>query len=166
MTSNLYERIGVLSLEEVFPYIEKHLDEKVKRRINIGKFFVNVQSLRLRTFLHSGISCSCCPNQASFFAVERNRVKPGKNDKAPYHLNLYGINELGEEILFTHDHVLARALGGEDNLENTTTACGPCNWEKGRLEGRYKASQDQNEKEELKQLILNYTNKQTKKVKP
>lgn len=50
-----------------------------------------------------------------------------------YHLNLWGVKD-GEEVLFTHDHVLARGLGGKDNLDNTQTMCCYCNWEKGDLE--------------------------------
>jgi hypothetical protein len=38
-------------------------------------------------------------------------------------------------VLFTHDHTLARGLGGADAIENTTTMCSPCNQKKSRLEG-------------------------------
>src|ERR1700712_2632225 len=124
----IYERIGTLSLEEVFPYIEEHLSDPRKIRIKIKKYFVSVQSLRLRTFLKSGVQCPCCSNKASFFAIERNYGSQGG-----YHLNLYGIDKKNKEILFTHDHIIARALGGEDNISNSRTMCGPCNWEKGRI---------------------------------
>ena len=130
-----FERIGRLSLDEVLPLIGEHFNNKGKKRVQIGDFYVNVQSLRLRTFFKTGIQCSCCELKGSFFAVERS---PNYNanivNTTPFHLNLYGYNQAGEEVIFTHDHILARALGGKDNIDNTITSCGPCNWKKGTLE--------------------------------
>lgn len=148
----IYERIGVLSLDEAFYYIEKHINDFGKSKVQIKDFSVNVQSLRLRTFLKSGVQCPCCPNKASFFAVERNT-----GSKGGYHINLYGIDAENNEVLFTHDHIVARALGGEDNLSNSRTMCGPCNWTKGKLEGLIKKSicpeEIQEAKEQLKKFM-------------
>lgn len=129
-----FERIGTLSLDEVFPLIEQNFNNPGRQRVQIGAFYVNVQSLRLRTFLKTGVKCSCCENSGSFFAVERSKVKSDVINKTPFHLNLYGYNKEGEEVLFTHDHIIARALGGNDHIDNTITSCGPCNWRKGVLE--------------------------------
>jgi hypothetical protein len=130
-----YERIAVASLEDVLPLIGEALDAPQKKdRVNVAGVMVHVTSLRLRTFFKSGTYCHHCGLQAKYFAVERT---PDKNstDK-PYHLNLWGEDANGEPVLFTHDHIVARALGGAPNsLENTQTSCGPCNWEKGLLEG-------------------------------
>lgn len=128
MNNQKYERVGTLSIDEVFNEIKNHLNFPGKKRVKIKDFFVNVQSLRLRTFFHTGIDCPCCENKATFFAVERTA------GNKHYHLNLYGIDKNKEELLFTHDHTLARALGGSDDLSNTQTMCGPCNWEKGKIE--------------------------------
>lgn len=128
MKNNHYERAGTLSIEEVFEEIKNHLKFTGRKRVKIKDFLVNVQSLRLRTFFHTGTNCPCCENKASFFAAERT---PGNKH---YHLNLYGINKDKEEVIFTHDHTLARSLGGSDDLSNTQTMCGPCNWEKGKVE--------------------------------
>ncbi len=73
--------------------------------------------------------------KAAFFAVENFR---GSNQSVP-HANLYGVDREGNEVLFTHDHKLARSLGGADNLNNTQVMCSPCNTKKsiveqGRLE--------------------------------
>lgn len=146
-----YERIGKLTIEKVLPFIETHLDSYQKIRVNIEEYYVNVSSLRLKNFLLHGISCSCCENKASFFAVERNT-----GTSSPYHLNLYGLDKDGAEILFTHDHILARALGGEDSLENTRTSCGPCNWKKGQLEHLIKESTDEKEKELLQEQLQKF----------
>lgn len=139
-----YERVGTLEMDNVFPLIEKNFDNPLKLRVNIGKYYVNVSSLRLKSFFLHGTSCSCCENKASFFAVERNI-----GTDSPYHLNLYGIDKEGSEILFTHDHILARGLGGTDTIDNTRTSCGPCNWEKGHIEHLIKKSTDNKEKDIL-----------------
>ena len=135
MNNQQYERAGTLSIEEVFKEIKNHLDFSGRKRIKIKDFFVNVQSLRLRTFFHTGVDCPCCDTKATFFAVERN---PGNKH---FHLNLYGIDKNKEDVIFTHDHTLARALGGNDDLSNTQTMCGPCNWEKGKHENTLRQEQ-------------------------
>lgn len=146
-----YQRIGVLPLEEVFLYIEKHLSEIGKRRIQIQNFSVAVQSLRLRTFYATGVQCPCCSNKGSFFAVERDHTSTGG-----YHLNLYGLDSEGNEVIFTHDHIVARALGGEDNISNSRTMCGPCNWEKGKLEGMIKKPISEEERAEAQEKLKHY----------
>lgn len=139
-----YERSGTLTLEQVFPLIEKYYYNKDRVRVNIEEHFVNVSSLRLKSFLLHGTNCSCCENKAAFFAVERDN---GSNSS--YHLNLYGFDKDGAEILFTHDHILARGLGGSDTIDNTRTSCGPCNWQKGQLEHLIKNSKDEKDREVL-----------------
>lgn len=69
---------------------------------------------------------------AKFFAVERS---PGsQSDK--HHFNLWGIDPEGKEILFTHDHVIARIFGGADDMSNSVTACEICNGEKAKRENK------------------------------
>ncbi|NCP98421.1 HNH endonuclease [archaeon] len=129
MKQQSYERIGILSLSDVIPHIEKNLGQPGKTKVEVKGFTFNTQSLRLKTFLKTGTTCPCCNIVAEFFAVER-----AKGSKDGFHINLYGYNENKEEVIFTHDHIISRALGGEDNLANSRTMCGPCNWEKGRIE--------------------------------
>lgn len=146
-----YERIDCLDIDTVFPFIEKHFHEPKKTRVQIENHFVNINSLRLKSFFLHGVSCSCCETQASFFAVERSN-----GTEEPYHLNLYGIDKDGAEVLFTHDHILARGLGGKDKIENTRTSCGPCNWQKGALEHLIKESVDEKEKEALYEQLQKF----------
>lgn len=127
-----YERVGTLSLNEVLPVIGEKIHVFGKEKAHISGHFVNVSSLRLKTFYSKGVKCPCCDNEGSFFAVERSFGSSGG-----YHLNLYGVDGEGKEILFTHDHLVARSLGGSDDLENSHTMCGPCNWKKGIIEGRF-----------------------------
>ena len=124
-----YERIKVISLEEGFTHIASGA-----RHVEIDGVRVKVNSMRLRSFLQNGVKCAYegCPYEATFFAVERDKGHVHKN----YHLNLWGIADDGAEVLFTHDHILARGLGGADTLENTQTMCCWHNWMKGNKEGQ------------------------------
>lgn len=95
--------------------------------------------LRLKTFATSEPCCSNpdCGLTPAYFAVERQaHSKNPESEYAKYHLNLYGIDSKGREILFTHDHTLARGMGGADSRENTTLMCHPCNFRKAMVEGK------------------------------
>lgn len=111
------------------PMANRFLD---KQKVTYDGELVKIASTRLMTFAVSGTTCSCCGLKASFFAIERNLAdeKAGR----PYHLNLWGVDSDGDEVLFTHDHTLARSLGGSDHIENTTTMCTVCNFKKSLVE--------------------------------
>jgi hypothetical protein len=130
-----YDRLVTYPVDEVMVAISNHLHdwkigkvEKVDKRTEFNGLQVKLGSLRLRTFNKSGICCVECGLEATHFALEKNPMDVN------YHLNLWGFNEDGKEILFTHDHILARSLGGADNLSNTQTMCSVCNFAKGREE--------------------------------
>ena len=117
----VYARKGIVSIEDFLKISANKkeavfLDETVK-----------VSSHRMKVFKRSTV-CSACELQGSFLALERHTY-----EGAPlkYHLNLYGINAEGEEVLFTRDHTKPLARGGTNTLANSTTMCGPCNWDKG-----------------------------------
>jgi hypothetical protein len=143
-----YERIGILKLHDVFPHIKENFNNFGKRKVNINGFNVNVQSLRLRTFYKQGVTCPCCSLTAQYFAVERS-----KGNSGGYHLNLYGLNNQNEEVIFTHDHIIARALGGADDITNSITMCGPCNWNKGKIEQLLTKTEDPIEIEKLQKEL-------------
>lgn len=115
-----YVRAGIVEISVVLPLIENHT---IKSVILHGQK-VNVTSLRLKNFVKSTV-CSCCGLEATHFAVESN---------GNWHLNLYAAREGKREMLFTHDHTLARSLGGSDDESNTTTMCAGCNFAKSRGE--------------------------------
>ena len=129
-----YIRHAVAPLENIFAAIREGASMAKPRHTYEG-FTFNVSSLRLRTFCRDvglgKLHCASCGLKASFFAVE---AFARNTDNKSVHANLYGVKEDGEEVLFTHDHILARALGGEDTLKNSQTMCGPCNWSKGSRE--------------------------------
>jgi 5-methylcytosine-specific restriction endonuclease McrA len=125
-----YTRLKTVPIAEVMPLIMKHIDVKGKRkaREEVAGTVVKVTGLRLQTFATKGCTCSSCGLVASHFAIESN-----SDSKNSWHLNLWGVKD-GEEILFTHDHTIARGDGGADDETNVTTMCSPCNAAKGLLE--------------------------------
>lgn len=59
-------------------------------------------------FFTKGYKCVDCGMVGKFFAKERYR-----GDKK-YHLNLYGYDSNGNEILMTKDHIIPESLGGKN----------------------------------------------------
>lgn len=135
-----YIRHSIATLEQVIPAILNNMRGETEEKLVIDGRRVGASSLRLRTFARSmsefnNLRCTCCGLDAKFFAVESFTRSQQPSD----HINLYGVNENGEEVLFTHDHRLARCLGGVDNLSNTQVMCFPCNSRKGSEEGKLAA---------------------------
>lgn len=126
------ERIGIISLEEGLAMLKR------RKRVRLFGHSINVRGLKFDTFLNGPPCCSNpeCRVTFSHFVVERSlgRNKTPAPEHHNFHLNLYGFGARGEELRFTHDHTLARALGGADDLTNTTSMCSPCNREKSVLE--------------------------------
>jgi hypothetical protein len=136
---NNYIRHEKLTLMEVLPILQAVRSLGKDHKEIIRNWKVGVSSLRLRTFARDGadastLCCSECGLQAKFFAIET--FANGNQETA--HINLYGIHG-GKDVLFTHDHTLARSLGGSDTLSNSTTMCSPCNSFKSKAEGEERA---------------------------
>jgi len=133
-----YIRHGILNLDEVVNAILNAWDNSDHNEFERHGYSLNITSLRLKNFARAKrdnqkICCVNCGLEASFFSVDSftgTNVRPGA------HLNLYGINSNGDEVLFTHDHILARGLGGSDNLKNTQVMCLNCNAKKSRVESK------------------------------
>lgn len=128
--TQIYDRLCKLSIEEGLAAIQITLDriknKQKPTKVNVRGQMINTKSLRLQTFAEKGLICACCGRKGTHFAIER-----GTNQESPsYHMNLWATDDLGDEYLMTHDHILARSLGGADNLSNTQTMCSPCNAEK------------------------------------
>lgn len=112
-----YDRAGIVAIADVIPLIK---DPSISKVVLHGHQ-VKVTSLRLRTFAKS-CECSACGLKATHFAVESN---------SDWHLNLWADRGPDKkEMLFTHDHTLARGLGGADDESNVTTMCAKCNHQK------------------------------------
>lgn len=99
---------------------------------------VKTDSLRYHTFNRS-LECVKCGIKGRFLALERclsdEGGNEGKKEGQGFHLNLYGLDDMGREVLMTKDHIIPKSKGGPDRLTNMQTMCTHCNAEKGnRLE--------------------------------
>ena len=119
-----------LPVEEVLEIVHFHSKPSKPKDVTIGYIKVRVVNPRLKTFLYKGTRCAICGLEGKYFSLEKNTDY--------WALNLYGIDTSGHEIPLTRDHILARCLGGKDNLENTQTLCYRCNQQKGKAENREK----------------------------
>jgi 5-methylcytosine-specific restriction endonuclease McrA len=135
-----YIRLKKCPIEDTLKAIKEHKDamtyadkKERNKRVDIEGVKVKLSSLRLITFATYGTECADCGIQASHFAFERHPVDEN------YHLNLWAVCEDGTEVLMTHDHILARSLGGADHISNTQPMCMVCNFEKGKIEHKLKA---------------------------
>jgi hypothetical protein len=144
-----YLRYEIVPLEEVIDDIFLHWEYRDAHIQRHNGKWVGISSIRMKTFgrafkSNQGLKCVSCGCEGEFFAVE---TTPGQESP---HYNLYGLKN-GVEVLFTHDHILARALGGVDDLSNTQLMCSPCNSNKSKGENkeatrRRKLKKEQDEK--------------------
>ncbi len=125
-----YIRHNTVSIEEAFERFNKFFaGDNSSSKFKGSKFPVRLGGLRLRTFYTKGCICKSCGLRATHFAVEKSKWL----ELEIYHLNLWALID-GREILFTHDHQIARSLGGPDTLENSVPMCESCNNEKSKKE--------------------------------
>lgn len=126
-----YVRHKVVSIEEAFERFNSFFaGDNSSSKFKGSKFPVRLGGLRLRTFFKKGCTCKDCGLKATHFAVEKCKG----SQQEIYHLNLWALAD-GKEILFTHDHQIARCLGGSDTLKNSVPMCERCNSRKSKKEG-------------------------------
>ena len=142
------DRLAVLSYDEVIGFLSENngraLTDPLKyAAVNLMGHKVTVNSLKLRTFANfHDMKQECCASpdcniKPAYFVLEQARGKNRKPTSAnTAYLSLYGIDQDGCEVEFTHDHTLARCFGGANALANTTMMCRPCNSKKSRIESR------------------------------
>jgi len=127
-----YERKEIYPLDVIFPHIYSSKEYKenpeLKERIFDGDV-IKMTSLRLRLFKFVSHTCRKCNLKGIFFAKERTNHLNSITQS--YHLNLYGYNSNGDEIMLTKDHIKPKAKGGQDILMNMDCLCKLCNEEKG-----------------------------------
>lgn len=116
-----------LTIEEVYNAVKDVLfepeDKKAMVIINGDKIKGNSQ--RFQTFFTKGLKCACCGIEGKYFGKEKDF------NAARYHLNLYALDESGNEVLMTKDHIVPRSKGGASELYNYQTMCVKCNIAKG-----------------------------------
>ncbi len=90
---------------------------------------INLESLRLKTFVEKGTACVSCGAKATYAAIERDKIRNEALES--WHINLYATLESGKDVLMTKDHIVPKSKGGRDTLENMQTMCSRCNSKKG-----------------------------------
>jgi 5-methylcytosine-specific restriction endonuclease McrA len=121
----MLERKSKHSIKSVLSLVPEYDGIIKKRKINFKGDMLYIDSMRYFVFRKDNCTCTSCGMKASFFAKEKHL-----RDKS-YHLNLYGYNDDGEEVLFTKDHHIPVSKGGSDDISNLNTMCFVCNKEKG-----------------------------------
>ena len=122
---------GRVSIEEFVSAAEA--TDAVNRKF-VGHIFlneeVNLSTLNLRMHIEKGFDCIECGVRGSYFKVERTPGPP-HIIYSDWHLNLYAVDERGNEVLMTKDHRYPRSKGGSDEIENLDPMCSKCNHKKG-----------------------------------
>lgn len=139
------DRLTAFDVNEILPLIGKG------QSMMYGEHKINLHSLRLHTFKHTGCICVRCGIIGTLFVAERDKWhgrKLGERANSsrptmlyerlpnggPYHINLYGFTPDGKERLMTKDHIKAKSRGGRDELSNMQTMCENCNRKKGSFD--------------------------------
>lgn len=87
---------------------------------------IKISSKRMAT-IKASPKCACCGLAVRFAKIEQS----GKDSP---HLNFYGMDIIdngGEEVLFTRDHIVPFSHTQDDSKENSQTMCIICNNLKG-----------------------------------
>ena len=124
-------RIGILPVESVISTLKEIYSIPCSSRaapyLSVFGKSIDTFSVKLKTFVDHGTVCKCCGIHAIFFAVEFEKT----DKKKSIILNLYSIDDNGEEVLMNADHRLPKFRGGSNGVDNMQTMCQPCNLRKG-----------------------------------
>ena len=123
---NKYDRINTYPIEAVLAnvlYESRAMGKEAK--VDFDGYAVNMANDKYKLFDTKGIVCMGCGIKGEYFAMERIC------GEQHIHFNLYSIDEHGDEVLMTKDHILPKALGGENTIDNYQTMCVNCNASKG-----------------------------------
>lgn len=117
------ERLQKLTIEEVLEYIKKNPETQ---------FFVSngiqAKIKRAKTLAKIGLDCKHCNLKGQYFTID---VDVGGG----IHLDLFSVNDKGQEVLMTIDHIIPKSKGGSNLYHNLQCLCMPCNSKKGDSNG-------------------------------
>ena len=119
------EEIESLLDKKNYPVKREEMNKKTK--INFNGEIIRKHSIKILVFFLKGYKCVSCGIEGCFFALENiGGIQNG------YALNLYSVNHEGKEILMTIDHIIPKARGGGNDLQNLQPMCLICNELKGQ----------------------------------
>lgn len=121
-------RLATIPKEKIEECLKTLVAGKPLGEVRYLGFRMSIDTDRYEVLYTKGCKCAMCGLEASFAAIEKigsKRAKP--------HLNVYGINEQGKEVIFTKDHIFPRSMGGFDIMYNYQVLCSTCNSKKGSV---------------------------------
>lgn len=149
-----YRTYSIHPVEEILPILQEIRAQKETaqhvesvRTLGARKIRVKLGSTRLMTYTKSLMCALCGEFKIECFVVQKNSLGP--------HLNPYGSNASGHIRMFTSDHIIPKARGGPDSLENRQPACEKCNTNKrDRLPGEVMSPNELAEREMARARII------------
>jgi 5-methylcytosine-specific restriction endonuclease McrA len=118
--------LGKFKIKEVIPFVRCNGRESGKRKKiykgNDNKEYIVLMGNQKYKVFRNNLSCVCCGLTGSFFKLIKVRKKQNRA-----FFDLYAINNSGEEILMTRDHIIPISRNGTDALSNLQTMCTVCN---------------------------------------
>lgn len=109
-------RLRQFTIEEVLSHIGKPWKLRIKGR-NIHVRGMCGERMRL---LGRTQECACCGVKGDHFWLEHSGCFTP-------HFNLYALNQHGQPVLMTLDHIIPRSKGGRTTAENIQLLCTRCN---------------------------------------
>lgn len=109
------------SVDELLPQLFTF--SKKDKYVVIDGFKIKSNSDRYYLFRKSQ-KCVVCGCEGTYMHIEKDKVNE------TWHVNLYGLDKEGNEVLFTKDHIVPKSKGGKDNQSNYQVMCFTCNNEK------------------------------------
>ena len=129
-----YKRFGKYAIEEVLEKVPYDCDGKPINDMPDDLVFndlkVHMTSMRYRTFKKSGVKCVTCGIEGQYFMLEQPYLQ---ENKSRAHFNLYAIDEDGNEVQMTKDHIHPVSRSGRNMITNFQTMCAACNLNKGNV---------------------------------
>lgn len=95
--------------------------------VELHGYKVRLRSQRYEVFSKS-CTCVTCDVEGTVMCLD---TKPNDHKYGRAHFNLYGIMPSGRVVMMTKDHIVPKAEGGTNKLDNYQTMCETCNHEKG-----------------------------------
>lgn len=147
MEQSYVEKLREYPADKILALVSLESDESQDKRksftVNKKVYTVKMYSHRYKVFKKNS-ECVACGLKGTKMILERNIF----DDDGFAYFNMYGV-ENDQDVLMTKDHIVAKAYGGKDSLDNYATMCHRCNG----LKASY--SLDNNAVRQLRGIVKN-----------